>query len=156
MVLSFIWFSPILHIMDTLCMLNGNAVLSLYSLMFCLVAQMFCSIVFVCDQFGHETPHVSDGDPCESAALLVHQRARMERLWHELEQKKRKLEKLKEEVNEMENDLTRRRMQRSNSVCQIPSVSQSTASFLISFTNTFLSRSICSDNSLTDFFFSKC
>lgn len=66
--------------------------------------------------------HVSDIGPCEFAALLVHQRARMERLWHELEQKKRKLEKLKEEVNEMENDLTRRRLQRSNSVCQIPSV----------------------------------
>uniref|UniRef100_A0A671T8G6 RanBP2-type domain-containing protein n=1 Tax=Sinocyclocheilus anshuiensis TaxID=1608454 RepID=A0A671T8G6_9TELE len=56
--------------------------------------------------------------------LLVHQRARMERLWHELEQKKRKLEKLKEEVNEMENDLTRRRMQRSNSACQIPSIKE--------------------------------
>uniref|UniRef100_A0A673KYZ5 TGF-beta-activated kinase 1 and MAP3K7-binding protein 2 n=1 Tax=Sinocyclocheilus rhinocerous TaxID=307959 RepID=A0A673KYZ5_9TELE len=60
-------------------------------------------------------------DAAYTQALLVHQRARMERLWHELEQKKRKLEKLKEEVNEMENDLTRRRMQRSNSACQIPS-----------------------------------
>ncbi|XP_016121720.1 TGF-beta-activated kinase 1 and MAP3K7-binding protein 2-like [Sinocyclocheilus grahami] len=48
----------------------------------------------------------------------------MQRLWHELEQKKRKLEKLKEEVNEMENDLTRRRLQRSNSVCQIPSIEE--------------------------------
>ena len=57
------------------------------------------------------------------AALLVHQKARMERLWHELELKKKKLEKLKEEVNEMENDLTRRRLERSNSVSQIPSVS---------------------------------
>lgn len=47
----------------------------------------------------------------------------MERLWHELELKKKKLEKLKEEVNVMENDLTRRRLQRSNSVSQIPSVS---------------------------------
>uniref|UniRef100_A0A672F7H9 TGF-beta activated kinase 1 (MAP3K7) binding protein 2 n=1 Tax=Salarias fasciatus TaxID=181472 RepID=A0A672F7H9_SALFA len=33
------------------------------------------------------------------------------RLWHELEVKKKKLEKLKEEVNEMENDLTRRRLE---------------------------------------------
>uniref|UniRef100_A0A8C2CLT5 TGF-beta activated kinase 1 (MAP3K7) binding protein 2 n=1 Tax=Cyprinus carpio TaxID=7962 RepID=A0A8C2CLT5_CYPCA len=63
-------------------------------------------------------------DAAYTQALLVHQRARMERLWHELEQKKRKLEKLKEEVNEMENDLTRRRMQRSNSVCQIPSIEE--------------------------------
>lgn len=46
----------------------------------------------------------------------------MERLWHELELKKKKLEKLKEEVNEMENDLTRRRLERSNSASQIPSV----------------------------------
>lgn len=58
-----------------------------------------------------------------SLALLVHQKARMERLWHELELKKKKLEKLKEEVNEMENDLTRRRLERSNSASQIPSVS---------------------------------
>lgn len=63
-------------------------------------------------------------DAAYTQALLVHQRARMERLWHELEQKKRKLEKLKEEVNEMENDLTRRRLQRSNSVCQIPSIEE--------------------------------
>ncbi|XP_016352879.1 TGF-beta-activated kinase 1 and MAP3K7-binding protein 2-like [Sinocyclocheilus anshuiensis] len=76
----------------------------------------FCVISFI--------PRVSDDGPCELAALLVHQRARMERLWHELEQKKRKLEKLKEEVNEMENDLTRRRMQRSNSACQIPSIKE--------------------------------
>lgn len=47
----------------------------------------------------------------------------MERLCHELELKKKKLEKLKEEVNEMENDLTRRRLERSNSASQIPSVS---------------------------------
>lgn len=46
----------------------------------------------------------------------------MERLWHELEQKKKKLEELKEEVNDMENDLTRRRLERSNSASQIPSV----------------------------------
>lgn len=63
---------------------------------------------------------------CVSAALLVHQKARMERLWHELELKKKKLEKLKEEVNEMENDLTRRRIERSNSASQVPSVSTGT------------------------------
>lgn len=63
-------------------------------------------------------------DAAYTQALLVHQKARMERLWHELELKKKKLEKLKEEVNEMENDLTRRRMERSNSASQIPSIEE--------------------------------
>ncbi|XP_017207961.2 TGF-beta-activated kinase 1 and MAP3K7-binding protein 2 isoform X1 [Danio rerio] len=63
-------------------------------------------------------------DAAYTQALLVHQRARMERLWHELELKKRKLEQLKEEVNEMESDLTRRRLQRSNAFCQIPSIEE--------------------------------
>lgn len=70
-----------------------------------------------------EEPFV-DGTVCVCCpALLVHQKARMERLWQELELKKKKLEKLKEEVNEMENDLTRRRLERTNSAFQIPSVS---------------------------------
>ncbi|MGH0141666.1 UNVERIFIED_CONTAM: hypothetical protein FKN15_045028 [Acipenser sinensis] len=60
-------------------------------------------------------------DAAYTQALMIHQKARMERLWHELEMKKKKLEKLKAEVNEMENDLTRRRLQRSNSASQIPS-----------------------------------
>ncbi|XP_041831775.1 TGF-beta-activated kinase 1 and MAP3K7-binding protein 2 [Melanotaenia boesemani] len=63
-------------------------------------------------------------DAAYTQALLVHQKARMERLWHELEVKKKKLEKLKEEVNEMENDLTRRRLERSNSASQIPSIEE--------------------------------
>lgn len=63
-------------------------------------------------------------DTAYTQALLVHQKARMERLWHELEHKKKKLEKLKEEVNEMENDLTRRRLERSNSASQIPSIEE--------------------------------
>ncbi|CDQ57501.1 unnamed protein product [Oncorhynchus mykiss] len=63
-------------------------------------------------------------DAAYTQALLVHQKARMERLWHELELKKRTLEKLKEEVNEMENDLTRRRLERSNSQSQIPSIEE--------------------------------
>lgn len=71
-----------------------------------------------------------------SPALLVHQKARMERLWHELELKKKKLEKLKEEVNEMENDLTRRRLERSNSASQIPSVSL--LLFGVDFMNSFV------------------
>lgn len=63
-------------------------------------------------------------DAAYTQALLVHQKARMERLCHELKLKKKNLEKLKEEVNEMENDLTRRRLQRSNSVSQIPSLDE--------------------------------
>ncbi|XP_078130251.1 TGF-beta-activated kinase 1 and MAP3K7-binding protein 2 isoform X1 [Sander vitreus] len=63
-------------------------------------------------------------DAAYTQALLVHQKARMERLWHELELKKKKLEELKEEVNEMENDLTRRRLERSNSASQIPSIEE--------------------------------
>uniref|UniRef100_A0A8C6S7C5 TGF-beta activated kinase 1 (MAP3K7) binding protein 2 n=1 Tax=Neogobius melanostomus TaxID=47308 RepID=A0A8C6S7C5_9GOBI len=65
---------------------------------------------------------VGSDDAAYTQALLVHQKARMDRLWHELELKKKKLEKLKEEVNEMENDLTRRRLERSNSASQIPSM----------------------------------
>uniref|UniRef100_A0A1A8NTV1 TGF-beta activated kinase 1/MAP3K7 binding protein 2 n=1 Tax=Nothobranchius rachovii TaxID=451742 RepID=A0A1A8NTV1_9TELE len=63
-------------------------------------------------------------DAAYTQALLVHQKARMERLWHELEMKKKKLEKLKEEVNEMENDLTRRRLERLNSASHIPSIDE--------------------------------
>ncbi|KAG7460692.1 hypothetical protein MATL_G00201490 [Megalops atlanticus] len=69
-------------------------------------------------------PSMGSDDAAYTQALLIHQKARMERLYHELELKKRKLEKLKEEVNEMENDLTRRRLQRSNSVSQIPSIEE--------------------------------
>uniref|UniRef100_A0A8C6S5Q9 TGF-beta activated kinase 1 (MAP3K7) binding protein 2 n=1 Tax=Neogobius melanostomus TaxID=47308 RepID=A0A8C6S5Q9_9GOBI len=67
---------------------------------------------------------VGSDDAAYTQALLVHQKARMDRLWHELELKKKKLEKLKEEVNEMENDLTRRRLERSNSASQIPSIEE--------------------------------
>ena len=56
----------------------------------------------------------------------------MERLWHELELKKKKLEKLKEEVNEMENDLSRRRLERSTSASQIPSVRTACLSVFLS------------------------
>ncbi|KAG8123744.1 putative TGF-beta-activated kinase 1 and MAP3K7-binding protein [Naja naja] len=61
-------------------------------------------------------------DAAYTQALLVHQKARMERLQRELEIQKKKLDKLKSEVNEMENNLTRRRLKRSNSASQIPSV----------------------------------
>ncbi|XP_054842671.1 TGF-beta-activated kinase 1 and MAP3K7-binding protein 2 isoform X2 [Eublepharis macularius] len=63
-------------------------------------------------------------DAAYTQALLVHQKARMERLQRELEIQKKKLDKLKTEVNEMENNLTRRRLKRSNSVSQIPSLEE--------------------------------
>ncbi|XP_026197514.1 TGF-beta-activated kinase 1 and MAP3K7-binding protein 2 isoform X2 [Anabas testudineus] len=72
----------------------------------------------------HRRLSMGSDDAAYTQALLVHQKARMERLWHELELKKKKLEKLKEEVNEMENDLTRRRLERSNSATQIPSIDE--------------------------------
>lgn len=63
-------------------------------------------------------------DAAYTQALLVHQKARMERLQRELEIQKKKLDKLKSEVNEMENNLTRRRLKRSNSMSQIPSLEE--------------------------------
>ncbi|XP_069091283.1 TGF-beta-activated kinase 1 and MAP3K7-binding protein 2 isoform X3 [Pleurodeles waltl] len=63
-------------------------------------------------------------DAAYTQALLVHQKARMERLQRELEIQKMKLDKLKSEVNEMENNLTRRRLKRSNSASQIPSLEE--------------------------------
>ncbi|EMP38363.1 TGF-beta-activated kinase 1 and MAP3K7-binding protein 2 [Chelonia mydas] len=67
---------------------------------------------------------VGSDDAAYTQALLVHQKARMERLQRELEIQKKKLDKLKSEVNEMENNLTRRRLKRSNSVSQIPSLEE--------------------------------
>ncbi|KAG8444454.1 hypothetical protein GDO86_009580 [Hymenochirus boettgeri] len=67
---------------------------------------------------------VGSDDAAYTQALLVHQKARMERLHRELEVQKKKLDKLKTEVNEMENNLTRRRLNRSNSVSQIPSLEE--------------------------------
>ncbi|KAM4772488.1 TGF-beta-activated kinase 1 and MAP3K7-binding protein 2 isoform 1-T2 [Rhinophrynus dorsalis] len=67
---------------------------------------------------------VGSDDAAYTQALLVHQKARMERLHRELELQKKKLDKLKTEVNEMENNLTQRRLNRSNSVSQIPSLEE--------------------------------
>nr|DBA26737.1 TPA: hypothetical protein GDO54_010959 [Pyxicephalus adspersus] len=67
---------------------------------------------------------VGSDDAAYTQALLVHQKARMERLHRELEVQKKKLDKLKTEVNEMENNLTRRRLNRSNSLSQIPSLEE--------------------------------
>ncbi|KAM9316980.1 TGF-beta-activated kinase 1 and MAP3K7-binding protein 2 [Gastrophryne carolinensis] len=67
---------------------------------------------------------VGSDDAAYTQALLVHQKARMERLHRELDVQKKKLDKLKTEVNEMENNLTRRRLNRSNSLSQIPSLEE--------------------------------
>uniref|UniRef100_A0A3B4XT56 TGF-beta-activated kinase 1 and MAP3K7-binding protein 3-like n=1 Tax=Seriola lalandi dorsalis TaxID=1841481 RepID=A0A3B4XT56_SERLL len=53
-------------------------------------------------------------------ALLLHQRARMERLMKELMLEKQKLEQLKADVNNMEYDALQRRFRRVNSTSLIP------------------------------------
>lgn len=57
-------------------------------------------------------------------ALLLHQRARMERLMKELLMEKQKLDNLKAEVNNMEYDALQRRFRRVNSTSLIPTVSK--------------------------------
>lgn len=56
------------------------------------------------------------------AALLLHQRARMERLMKQLKLEKQKLEQLKADVNNMEYDALQRRFRRVNSTSLIPRV----------------------------------
>ncbi|XP_078264993.1 TGF-beta-activated kinase 1 and MAP3K7-binding protein 3 isoform X2 [Rhinoraja longicauda] len=65
-------------------------------------------------------------DYAYTQALLLHQRARMERLLKELNLEKQKLEKLKTEVNEMEYDLMQRRLRRVNSNTSIPTPEEMT------------------------------
>lgn len=55
-------------------------------------------------------------------ALLLHQRARMERLMKELLMEKQKLDNLKADVNNMEYDALQRRFRRVNSTSLIPTV----------------------------------
>ncbi|XP_075878903.1 TGF-beta-activated kinase 1 and MAP3K7-binding protein 3 isoform X3 [Nelusetta ayraudi] len=59
-------------------------------------------------------------DYAYTQALLLHQRARMERLLKELQLEKQKLEHLKGEVNNMEYDALQRRFRRVNSTNLIP------------------------------------
>lgn len=56
------------------------------------------------------------------SALLLHQRARMERLLKELLLEKKKLDHLKSDVNSMEYDALQRRFRRVNSTNLIPRV----------------------------------
>lgn len=55
-------------------------------------------------------------------ALLLHQRARMERLEKELHMETQKLDQLKTDVNNMEYDALQRRFRRVNSTHLVPRV----------------------------------
>ncbi|XP_023959925.2 TGF-beta-activated kinase 1 and MAP3K7-binding protein 3 isoform X5 [Chrysemys picta bellii] len=66
----------------------------------------------------------SSGSP--SRALLLHQRARMERLAKELKLEKEELERLKTEVNSMEHNLMQRRLRRVNCTTSIPTPEEMT------------------------------
>ncbi|KAJ8399372.1 hypothetical protein AAFF_G00410840 [Aldrovandia affinis] len=80
----------------------------------------------MCTERPSELQRLSVGsdDLAYTQALLLHQKARMERLWHKLELKRHEVEKLKEEVSVMESDLTLRRLQRSSSTSKVPSMEE--------------------------------
>ncbi|KAK2082990.1 TGF-beta-activated kinase 1 and MAP3K7-binding protein 3 [Saguinus oedipus] len=59
-------------------------------------------------------------DYAYTQALLLHQRARMERLAKQLKLEKEELERLKSEVNSMEHDLMQRRLRRVSCTTAIP------------------------------------
>lgn len=73
-------------------------------------------------QFQHMPRRSSSGsdDYAYTQALLLHQRARMERLMKELKAERQKLEQLKADVNNMEYDALQRRFRRVNSTSLIP------------------------------------
>lgn len=76
----------------------------------------------VASQFQQMPRRSSSGsdDYAYTQALLLHQRARMERLMKELLMEKQKLEQLKADVNNMEYDALQRRFRRVNSTSLIP------------------------------------
>ncbi|XP_025924831.1 TGF-beta-activated kinase 1 and MAP3K7-binding protein 3 isoform X2 [Apteryx mantelli] len=65
-------------------------------------------------------------DYAYTQALLLHQRARMERLVKELKLEKEELERLKAEVNGMEHDLMQRRLRRVSCTTAIPTPEEMT------------------------------
>ncbi|XP_075286247.1 TGF-beta-activated kinase 1 and MAP3K7-binding protein 3 isoform X3 [Opisthocomus hoazin] len=65
-------------------------------------------------------------DYAYTQALLLHQRARMERLAKELKLEKEELERLKAEVNGMEHDLMQRRLRRVSCTTAIPTPDEMT------------------------------
>ncbi|XP_051525645.1 TGF-beta-activated kinase 1 and MAP3K7-binding protein 3-like isoform X1 [Myxocyprinus asiaticus] len=75
----------------------------------------------ISSQFNRMPRRSSSGsdDYAYTQALLLHQRARMERLIKELMLERQKLEQLKTEVNEMEFDALQRRIRRVNSTSLI-------------------------------------
>ncbi|XP_063057704.1 TGF-beta-activated kinase 1 and MAP3K7-binding protein 3 isoform X2 [Engraulis encrasicolus] len=77
------------------------------------------SIVSHMDRMPRRSSSGSD-DYAYTQALLLHQRARMERLVKELRVEQQKLDRLKSEVNEMEYDALQRRFRRVNSTSLIP------------------------------------
>ncbi|KAF0042105.1 hypothetical protein F2P81_005637 [Scophthalmus maximus] len=76
----------------------------------------------ITNQFQHMPRRTSSGsdDYAYTQALLLHQRARMERLMKALMLEKQKLEQLKADVNNMEYDALQRRFRRVNSTSLIP------------------------------------
>ncbi|XP_036082593.1 TGF-beta-activated kinase 1 and MAP3K7-binding protein 3 isoform X2 [Rousettus aegyptiacus] len=65
-------------------------------------------------------------DYAYTQALLLHQRARMERLAKQLKHEKEALERLKAEVNSMEHDLMQRRLRRVSCTTSIPTPEEMT------------------------------
>lgn len=65
-------------------------------------------------------PSSASDDYAYTQALLLHQRARMERLVKELQMERQKLEQLKADVNNMEYDALQRRFRRVNSTHLVP------------------------------------
>uniref|UniRef100_A0A5S6LZV0 Cyclin-F n=1 Tax=Xenopus tropicalis TaxID=8364 RepID=A0A5S6LZV0_XENTR len=74
----------------------------------------------------HKSSSSGSDDYAYTQALLLHQRARMERLAKELKHKKEELEKLKTEVNGMEHDLMQRRLRRVSCTTAIPTPEEMT------------------------------
>ncbi|XP_006881839.1 PREDICTED: TGF-beta-activated kinase 1 and MAP3K7-binding protein 3 isoform X2 [Elephantulus edwardii] len=78
---------------------------------------------------GHKYQRSSSSgsdDYAYTQALLLHQRARMERLAKQLKHEKEELERLKAEVNSMEHDLMQRRLRRVSCNTAIPTPEEMT------------------------------
>ncbi|KAM8975683.1 TGF-beta-activated kinase 1 and MAP3K7-binding protein 3 isoform 2-T2 [Pelodytes ibericus] len=74
----------------------------------------------------HRSSSAVSDDYAYTQALLLHQRARMERLAKELKMEKEELEILKAEVNGMEHDLMQRRLRRVSCTTAIPTPEEMT------------------------------
>ncbi|XP_059535687.1 TGF-beta-activated kinase 1 and MAP3K7-binding protein 3 isoform X3 [Myotis daubentonii] len=74
----------------------------------------------------HRSSSSGSDDYAYTQALLLHQRARMERLAKQLKLEKEELERLKAEVNGMEHDLMQRRLRRVSCTTPIPTPEEMT------------------------------